>query len=135
MKKKIFAFVFFTIGINCFSQQFTYKPMNPFFGGDTFNYQVMLSSAAAQNPFDDTSFDRYQSQSSIGSFQEQLNRQILNKISNGLFGSDYDQGGMEPGVYNYGSMNISITEYFGGINIRIIDIVTGEQTDLILPNM
>ena len=109
--------------------------MNPYFGGDTFNYQIMLSSAAAQNPFDDSSYSGYTPQSTIGSFQEQLNRQILNKISNGLFGTDYNQGGMEPGVYNYGSMNISITDYFGGVNIRIIDILTGEQTDLIIPNM
>lgn len=135
MIKKIFVLIFLTIGFNCFSQQFTYKPMNPYFGGDTFNYQIMLSSAAAQNPFDDSSYSGYTPQSTIGSFQEQLNRQILNKISNGLFGTDYNQGGMEPGVYNYGSMNISITDYFGGVNIRIIDILTGEQTDLIIPNM
>ena len=123
------------ISFQSYAQQFSYKPMNPFFGGDTFNYQVMLSSASAQNPFDNSSYEGYKPQTTIGSFQEQLNRQILNRISNGLFGSDYNQEAMEPGVYNYGSMNITIAEYFGGINIRIIDILTGEQTDLIIPNM
>jgi len=133
--KKLFALAGLLLGVTSYSQQFTYKPMNPYFGGETFNYQVMLSSAAAQNPYDNSSYEGYKAQTAISSFQDQLNRQILNKISNGLFGTDYNQGAMEPGVYNYGSMNISITEYFGGINIRIIDILTGEQTDLIIPNM
>ena len=31
------------------SQQLVYKPVNPAFGGDTFNYQWLLSSAEAQN--------------------------------------------------------------------------------------
>ena len=135
MMKKLFALGLFITSISSYSQQFSYKPMNPFFGGDTFNYQVMLSSASAQNQYDDNNYGGYSIPSAIGNFQDQLNRQILNKISNGLFGTDYNQQTMEPGVYNYGSMNISVTEYFGGVNIRIIDINTGEQTDLIIPNM
>ncbi len=35
------------------SQQLVYKPVNPAFGGDTFNYQWLLSSANAQNQFDE----------------------------------------------------------------------------------
>ena len=33
-------------------QQLTYEPINPAFGGDTFNYQWLLSSANAQNSFE-----------------------------------------------------------------------------------
>ena len=108
--------------------------MNPFFGGETFNYQQMMSSASAQNPFDDYDFPSYET-STIGDFEEQINRQILNEISTGLFGSNYGDGRLESGVYTYGSMNINIQDYFGGVTIRIIDIKTGEQTTIVLPNM
>ena len=32
-------------------QQLTYEPINPAFGGDTFNYNWLISSANAQNGF------------------------------------------------------------------------------------
>ena len=46
---KYIYLLFLLIGLNCFSQQFSYEPKNPAFGGDTFNYQWMLSSATSQN--------------------------------------------------------------------------------------
>ena len=36
-----------------YSQDLVYKPKNPAFGGDTFNYQWMLSSAESQNFYKD----------------------------------------------------------------------------------
>jgi curli production assembly/transport component CsgF len=35
-----------------------YKPRNPAFGGDTFNYQWLMSSAENQNKFKDKSQER-----------------------------------------------------------------------------
>ena len=35
------------------AQQLVYKPVNPMFGGDTFNYQFLLQSAQSQNSFSD----------------------------------------------------------------------------------
>lgn len=134
MKNVLSLLLFVAFSMLTNAQQFVYKPINPAFGGETFNYQMLLSSAAAQNPYDNKDYD-YSPTSMIESFSDQLNRQILNKISNGLFGGDYGSTTMEPGIYNYGNMNINISEYFGGINIRIIDIINGDQTDIMLPNM
>jgi hypothetical protein len=36
-----------------FSQQLVYRPINPAFGGDTFNYQWLLSFAQAQNKLEE----------------------------------------------------------------------------------
>lgn len=133
--KNIFLFLLLLGGVKATSaQQFVYKPINPFFGGETFNYQQLLSSAGAQNQFDDYSFPSFDN-SNISNFEDQINRQILNEISNGLFGSNYGDTKLEAGVYNYGSMNINIQDYYGGVTIRVIDIKTGEQTNIILPNM
>ncbi|MBS7334121.1 curli assembly protein CsgF [Faecalibacter bovis] len=118
-----------------FSQQMVYKPINSSFGGDTYNYNWLLNSANAQNQFKvSMNYGNLNQNSPIGSFQDNLNRQLLNNISNGLFGNNYDQTTMQPGVYNLGSLNVSISEYYGGLNIVIIDIKTGEQTNINLPN-
>lgn len=127
--------ILFLVGAQfCFSQQLSYKPINPAFGGDTFNYQWLLSSASAQNQFDDSDKNTIRNNSPISTFNDNVNRQILNQISRGLFGNDFGQGEMTPGVYNMGSLNISISEYTGGLNINIIDILTGEQTYINIPN-
>ncbi|MGJ1261920.1 curli production assembly/transport component CsgF [Sphingobacterium spiritivorum] len=118
-----------------YAQQFVYKPVNPAFGGDTFNYQWLLSSANAQNQFDDYKQPSYKPASAIGSFTDNLNRQILNKISRDLFGDETGEKPMKPGVYSLGTMNITIAEYYGGLNINIIDINTGEQTVINIPNI
>lgn len=64
------------------SQQLVYKPINPAFGGDTFNYQWLLSSANAQNQFDEKSnIDNLLSGLKLlDSFTQSLNRQILSQL-------------------------------------------------------
>ncbi|RLZ06490.1 curli assembly protein CsgF [Faecalibacter macacae] len=129
--------LFFLISSYAFGQQMVYKPVNPNFGGETFNYQQLMSSASAQNPYDDSSskYSSY-STSNLSSFEDQINRKILNQISNSLFGNDYGVGtNFENGIYNVGSLNVNIQDYYGGVTIRIIDIKTGEQTNITIPNM
>lgn len=111
-----------------------YKPINPALGGDYFNYSWLLNSANAQNQFDDNKTPGFKQPTAIGSFQENLNRQLLNQISRNLFGGDLGDSNLTPGVYNMGSLNVTISEYFGGLNIGIIDMNTGEQTNINLPN-
>lgn len=141
MKKSLFICLFFTgLTASSYAQQFVYRPVNPAFGGDPFNYQWLLSSASVQNKFSKSSDYDYKQPSALESFSENLNRQILNDISRKLFGLDGNggtgdgDGKMKPGVYNMGNLNIKITEYYGGLNINIIDITTGEQTNINIPN-
>lgn len=133
--RKILQVSFFLLGLGfCFSQQMVYQPVNPAFGGSYLNYSWLLSSANAQNQFDNAKNPGLRSNSAIGNFSDNLNRQILSQISRGLFGGELGNTTMQPGVYNLGSMNITIAEYLGGLNISIIDINTGEQTNINVPN-
>ena len=88
-------FILFTVTV--FSQQFVYKPVNPNFGGETFNYQMWLSSANAQNPFDnkDNSLLDFNS-SSLDNFTESLNRQILSQLSQKIFQDQFGSGDLKP---------------------------------------
>lgn len=119
------------ISLSAFSQQLVYKATNPNFGGDTFNYQHLLSSADAQNSFTDPEIDNNRSE--IDQFAENLNRQILGQLSRSLFGQQLSEG-LTAGTYNFGSLLLEIFDSSEGLVINILDINTGEQTQIIIPN-
>jgi curli production assembly/transport component CsgF len=66
------------------AQDLVYKPRNPAFGGDTFNYQWLASSAESQNKFKEPS----SAKSPENRFRKvcyQLNSQLLSQISRSLY--------------------------------------------------
>ena len=126
--------IYFVLGMSCIgAQQFVYKPVNPAFGGDTFNYQWLLSSATAQNQFKNTT-SPFGSLSSLDSFTESLNRQLLSQLSQKLFGDQFGEGNLKPGNYTFGSMYIQVTPSDKGLIIKILNTSTGEQSEIIIPN-
>lgn len=130
--KTLLIYLFCGIGL-IFGQQFVYKPINPAFGGDTFNYQWLLSSASAQNQFKGTT-NPYASLSTLDSFTESLNRQLLSQLSQKLFGDQFGTGNLKPGNYTFGSMYIQVTQSDKGLIVRILNTSTGEQSEIIIPN-
>jgi len=116
------------------SQQLVYKPINPAFGGDTFNYQWLLSSASAQNQFDNKDSSSVNGKSgSISNFTDSLNRQILSELSRKLFQDQFGTTGVQPGNYMFGSLYLQITNTAQGMMISILDTNTGEQSEIVVP--
>jgi len=134
MKYPIFLlFMFFTCALS--AQQLTYEPLNPAFGGETFNYQWLLSSANSQNGFTAPSNARA-NQSDLDRFGESLNSQILSQISRRLLQQQIDGIGdlTEPGTFTFGTLAIEVFESDEGLVINILDTSNGEQTQVIVPN-
>jgi curli production assembly/transport component CsgF len=118
------------------AQQFTYRPINPAFGGDTFNYQWMLQSAEAQNKFTDPNSARNREDlSDLDSFAEGLNRQLLSQLSRSLLRSqiDFDEG-LRPGTFTFGNLEVEVLESFDGLVVNILDTSTGDTTQVVIPN-
>lgn len=116
-----------------FCQQLVYRPKNPNFGGDTFNYQQLLSSANAQDTFEDPDLDDDE-QTDLERFTENLNDQLLNAVSRGLFVNQFGTDDLEPGTYTFGSLSVEIFPSNQGLVVNILDTLTGEQTQIIVPN-
>ncbi|MGB6151965.1 MAG: curli production assembly/transport component CsgF [Pricia sp.] len=117
---------------HCSAQQLVYTPVNPAFGGETFNYQWLLSSAESQNSFTDPSIvddDRTE----LERFQENLNGQVLNSLSRNVFSSQLGDE-LEEGSFNIGDLALEIFETAEGLVINILDTNTGEQSQIIVPN-
>jgi curli production assembly/transport component CsgF len=143
MKTFIILFAFFFINISL-AQDLVYKPKNPAFGGDTFNYQWMLSSAESQNLFKDPESDKgFEQKSELERFKENLNSQLLSHLSRELFDNQFGTGtsgsetgngtGIQNGVYTFGSLSVELYESNLGLVVNILDILTGEETQIIIP--
>lgn len=135
MKTLIIILIFIAGIFQGKSQQLVYKPINPAFGGDTFNYQWLLSSANAQNQFDEKNdytnlLDRM---NSLDSFTQSLNRQILSELSRKLFEDQFGDGNIQPGNYLFGSLYLQITNTNQGLLINILDTGTGDQSEIVIP--
>jgi len=132
--KITFIFIFILVPFLSKGQEMVYKPVNPAFGGDTFNYQWLLSSAEAQNSFKEGSGFSFDEQSDIDNFTESLNRQLLNKLTSDLFREQFGDGDIQPGTYMFGSLVLEISPSTNGLLINILDTQTGDQTQIIIPN-
>jgi len=131
--KKLVSILLFLTSIICFGQQLSYKPLNPAFGGETFNYQWLLSSANAQNSFTDPSISQVEEQSSLEAFTKTLNKQILSQLSRSLFQTQLGDE-LQEGSFTFGSLALDIYESSEGLVVNILDTDTGEQTQIIIPD-
>ncbi|MEM7187383.1 MAG: curli assembly protein CsgF [Bacteroidota bacterium] len=108
-----------------FGQQLVYTPKNPAFGGDPFNYTWLLNSANAQNQFeDDTS--GLGALGDLGALDDSLNNQLI--------GNQFGDGTPQLGTSTNGNLEYEVFESTEGLVINVLDITTGEQTQIIIPN-
>ena len=141
MKKLLFLLFFLTAGFLLVqpvaAQDFVYEPKNPAFGGNTFNYQWLQSSATAQNKLEDET-DRFKdllNNDPLKSFQERLNQQILNELSRRLISQQFGDSGLKEGKFSIGDFEIDISSASDGVNVIVQDVVTGNQTSITIPKM
>ena len=131
MRRFFFVLAVLASGFS-FGQQMVYTPVNPAFGGNTFNYQWLLSSAESQNSFTDPA-NANEEQTELERFQENLNSQLLSSLSRNVFSSQLGDE-LEEGSFNVGDLALEIFESGEGLVINILDTITGEQTQIIVPN-
>jgi curli production assembly/transport component CsgF len=132
-----FTFILILSGLSIgplMAQDFTYQPLNPAFGGSYFNYSWMLNSAQVQNGYTDKanlskSFDR----DPLTDFEQSLNRQILSRITRELVNEQFGEEGLQEGQYAIGSYQIDVSPGGEGIDIKILDTVTGSETTVSVP--
>ena len=116
------------------SQDLVYQPKNPAFGGDTFNYNWLLSSAQAQDKTEDPDrVDPFNRGSDLNNFSESLNRQLLNQLSRQIVNGQFGESSLEDGSYAIGDFQIDISSTLEGVVITVFDAGTGERSEIVIP--
>lgn len=116
---------------NTAAQDFVYTPKNPAFGGDTFNYNWLLSSAQTQNLIEEPESES--ATSSLDAFTESLERQLLSNLSRQLSGAQFGENNLDDGTYQIGSFSLDVVSTLDGLSITISDSDVGESTQIIIP--
>lgn len=136
MRKQLHFFLLCIFSLLSFSnlqaQDFVYKPKNPAFGGDTFNYNWLLSSAQAQNLIDEPE-EKDTGRSALDAFTKNLERQLLSNLSRQLTGAQFGENNLEDGLYQIGSFSLDVISTLDGLSITISDSSSGENTQIIIP--
>ncbi|KGL61339.1 curli production assembly/transport component CsgF [Polaribacter sp. Hel1_33_49] len=110
-----------------------YTPISPFFGGDAYNYQQILASAVAQNDFTDEQ-TQFKAPTALENFTNSLNTRLLSALSQSLFQQELGDTNLTVGTYTFGDLVVEITPGTNGLNVNILNITTGEQTLISIPN-
>jgi len=138
MKKLLLLFgIILLFTVSSIAQDFVYTPKNPSFGGNTFNYQWLMSSAQAQDLTKDLSSDQsmldlYKSDP-VKDFKESLNRQILSRLSRQLVDDQFGEDELKEGTYELGDYKIEVGNTDEGISVNILDNTTGATTNVLVP--
>lgn len=108
------------------AQELVYKPINPAFGGNPYNYSWLLESATIQKQY---------KEDPLVDFEDTLNRRILNtlasRIVDAAFGSYGDD--LQGGQYQFGDYDITISTEGGGVSVDILDTGSGSSTTVSVP--
>ncbi len=122
--KSIVTCLFLIVSSYGFAQQLVYTPVNPAFGGDPFNYTWLLNSANAQNSFDDSS--GLEGLEGLSDLTSNLDNQ---------FGNQFGEDNTPPlGTTREGNFEYEVFESTAGLVINVLNIVTGEASQIIIPN-
>ena len=141
MKKNKFYILFlmlFTLFSSdvLFAQQLVYTPINPSFGGSSFNGSWMLALAQAENRFTANPYNNYYNMynsNPLDQFSQNLNNQILSQLSNKIIKSVFGEDNLTKGHYEVGNYIVDINPSSDGVHINILDNSTGDQTNIIVP--
>lgn len=114
--------------------ELVWTPINPSFGGPSFNAQWLMASAQAQNKFVEkpkpyTRLDPFED------FEYTLKRQYLSHLSRKIIDEAFGEETttpLEPGEYIIGDYAIDITTN-GQITVVITDTTSGNSTTVQIP--
>lgn len=123
--KTIFALVLImALGSFAYGQQLVYTPKNPAFGGDPFVGNWLLSTAQAQEKFEDSGLDIPELANLPG-----LDQSLTNQLASQVGGGD-----IQPGTSSFENFEIEVFENLDGLILNILNILNGEQTQIVIPN-
>lgn len=116
------------------AQEMVYRPLNPAFGGNPGNYGWLLNSANTQNLHEETRDSGFQ-RDPLADFQNSLQRQVLSQLTRDIVRREFGEGEeLEEQRFEFGEFNIEVNPGTDGVQIRIFNILTGDETSVTIPN-
>ncbi|MDR9365925.1 MAG: curli assembly protein CsgF [Balneolaceae bacterium] len=125
----------FLLAASTSAQDLVYEPKNPAFGGHPGNYSWLKNSADTQNLFEeDFSSGRFE-RDPLEDFKNSLQRQVLSQLTRDLVLRQFGEGEeIQESRFEFGEFVIEVIPGLDGIQLRIFNILTGDETSITIPN-
>ncbi|MCO7229957.1 curli assembly protein CsgF [Halomonas sp. CnH100-B] len=125
LKRGGMAVVLVAMSVTATAGDLVYQPLNPSFGGDPFMGSYLLGKAQAQDTNTDPNSRRTQPLSAT----ERLVQSLESRLISQLIG-DISSGELDQGSFDSDDFSVVIEDQGGLINLRIVDKVTGDVTNI-----
>ena len=116
--------------MNAAAQQLVYTPINPAFGGNSFNSTQLEADANAQNQYRTTGASKNLTQAQL--FAQQLQSELLAGLANQVAQAIFGPNAQPSGTFSFGGETVTFVRDLGEITVTITD-ASGAKTVLTLP--
>ena len=122
--------------VNAQSSDLVYRPINPSFGGDSFNTNHLVGLADRQNQHkeDGSSASRY-SNTPADQFVRQLQSRMLSSLSQQVNDAIFGENAAESGRIVFGDQIISFDRGLEGVHLLIENMGDGSRTEVTVPTL
>lgn len=136
MKKCHWAILLFAIISYCApaSADLLYKPINPSFGGDSFNSNHLQGLAASQNEFKESSSSAA-SQTTTERFLAMLQSRLYSSLASQVADSIFGENAQPNGTLQFDDQQISFVNDGTAIRLTVTDFTTGQVTNIVIPSL
>ncbi|WP_300392635.1 curli assembly protein CsgF [Henriciella sp.] len=128
----LFAAAGLAAGAQAFAQELVYTPVNPSFGGDSFNSSHLIGIANAQNDYDDPD-GRSSRDSQADQFIRQLQSRLLSSLAGEVNEAIFGENPQDEGTITFGDQIIEFVRGVGSVHLTITDLSTGTVTEIEIP--
>ena len=120
------------IGFAASAQELVYTPVNPSFGGDSFNSSHLLGIANAQNDYKDPDSETT-GNTQIDQFLRQLQSRLLSSLAAQVNDAIFGENPQDSGTITFGDQTITFVRLLDSVALTITDTTTGAVTEISIP--
>lgn len=128
----LFAAAGMAAGLAASAQELVYQPVNPSFGGDSFNSSHLIAIANAQNDYKDPTASS-SSDSQADQFIRQLQSRLLSSLAGEVNEAIFGDNPQQEGTITFGDQVIEFARGLSSVHLTITDLATGSVTEIEIP--
>lgn len=131
--KVTFSLAVLAISVSKFaySQDLTFTPINPSFGGSPLNSSHLMGVAGAQKPEKKAAARATQTDSEI--FLKQLQTRLLSALAGQVTDAIFGDNPQENGTITFGNQIVTFQRGLDSVVLTVVDIAAGTTTEIEIP--
>lgn len=131
----IFLLLFAGLTNTASGQDIIFKPINPSFGGNSFNSSHLLATAEAQKMKEEKQSASRASQSNSDRFIRLLESRLYSSLATAVSEAIFGDSAKPNGTIRFDDQEVTFVNSGGEIKLTINDFSTGQVTNITVPTL